>query len=655
MSLNLCSKFDDNNFHIFRKGSKSINLQNNFIFVDTESTEKTIDTEKIDGIEYRKKRLIFKLGCAIFWKRNIELEPLEKTYFNIDEFWNDVERLFSNENKEWILFAHNTQFDLKMLDGFNQLINRGWKLENHYVRNSVFILMFKKDDFVLHIWDTMNYVKQSLESLGNSIGYKKLEVDFEKSSESELITYCKRDCEIIYQFIKQLLEFLEQNDLSKLKSTAGSLSFNIFRHKFYDEASNPIVINGWKRAIHLERESYRGGITDVFRIGTYDKLYKMDINSMYPSIMKNQYVPTKLVAYRNLNSGKDKLFDLYKYSKENGYGVIMSCKIKIPKRYAYILSDFGLNKSTFAYGITDITLCSPELDFLERYGGKILQIYEINIYEMKNIFQDFVDFFYSLRLLYKQDNDTAKEKFTKLILNSQYGKWGQREVITEQLTEKSKILLENQFIISTMIDDKINQIRNNSVVYLGSINGIEIYIIDKFLYFSCQTANNSKESFVAISSFITSYARIKLINYLLIANRENVFYTDTDSLFVNQEGYENLKKNNCIDDNKIGKLKIEDFGSGTFYSPKFYDFNDVRKCKGIRKNSVIIEETKDYAKYKTEFWSKFKTDLKEGTLNNQIINERIKIMNKTYDKGKIDDLGYVMPYSITEIKCINNN
>ena len=140
-------------------------LQDNFIFVDTESSNTQISKGK--------QILTFKLGCSIIWNRKDNTKK-ENTFYNVSTFWNNLESCFSIENRDLIMFAHNTQFDFKMLDGFNQLFNREWILKSHYVKHKTFILVFRKKfidgKFInLHIGDTMNYVPKKLEQIGLSV------------------------------------------------------------------------------------------------------------------------------------------------------------------------------------------------------------------------------------------------------------------------------------------------------------------------------------------------------------------------------------------------------------------------------------------------------------------------------------------------------
>lgn len=629
-----------NRFHYLRK-NRSLKLQSNFCFVDTESySEKISESTTV---------LKFQLACSIFWNRETN-EYIEKTYFKPSLFWLDVEKRFNEQNKELILFAHNTEFDFKMLNGFVELYKLNWILDKFYIRNKIFIMTFTKGKYTLRLWSTTNYVAEPLKALGKSLGVEKLEVNFDTVPLKELEIYCKRDTEIIYLFIKRLLNFLEKFDLSKLKATAGSLAFNTFKHKFYYK----IGIHNWIQTIKLERESYHGGISECFNFTELSETYKLDINSMYPSIMKKYRFPTKLIRwYHETNHSNQELMDIYNKIKNNdNYCCIAKITANIPKNNAYILNDYGLGKVSFCYGNNiKLTICEPELKFIEK-TGTIVKIHQLAIYKADYIFNDYVDFFYNLRKEYKQNNDIVNVKFTKLLLNTLYGKFGQKAFDYKIIDSNSEFVKKNFDLIKCMIERAKEKGAIEGICYLGTLNGkYELYVVNQKLYCLEQTDNNSQDSFVAISSFITSYSRMLLIEYLKKANRKNVWYCDTDSLFVNKAGYNNLLTD--IDTYELGKLKVEGIGKCKVFAPKFYDFNDTRKVKGVRKtNSELIYENNIKAVYKIEQWSRFKSDLKKGNFNQQIIEIGTKEVLKEYDKGNIiNDLVY--PFSIEQIQEIS--
>lgn len=644
-----------NNFHILRT-NKKLKIQDNFIFVDTESNNRVV--------EENKQILTFKMCCAIFWKKSLEL-VIKETYYSINDFWDDVEYFFKRVqlkdiSPHLIMLAHNMEFDFRQLDGYRQLFTRGWKLTGHYIKQGVFIFNFQKDKFHLHVWSTTNYVHKPLSAIGKTLNLPKLEINFKEDSDEYLEIYCMRDTEIIYMFIRQLIEFLEQENLSRLKATAGSLSLNIFRHRFYNSEKQPIYIHDWKKAISLERSSYRGGITDCFQLGEKLDTYKLDINSMYPKSMRDSFLPYKLLCwYTHKHQIQEKLFFYYEKYKKT-HGIIAKVIVNIPQEYAYIISNFGLGKSSFCYGNNlEITVCSPELNFIEKYG-KIVKILEISIYSVRRIFREFVKYFYKLRMEYKKIGNDIYVEFCKLILNTLYGKFGQKETISKMLDKQDTEIIKYSKLILLMIKRKKEVLNltdkdfEKTVIYLGTIVDLcEVYLIDKKLYIIQQTSNNSENSFVAISSFITSYSRMMLVNYILKAKRENVFYSDTDSLFVNESGYKNLLPD--IDEYKLGKLKLEETGSCVIYAPKFYDFNNYRKIKGIKqKNSILLQEDDKTVVYQVEQWQRAKTALKENNYQEQIIAKVKKQARKYYDKGNINEKGFVFPFSINQILENNN-
>ena len=283
---------------------------------------------------------------------------------------------------------------------------------------------------------------------------------------------------------------------------------------------------------------------------------------------------------------------------------------------------------------------------------------EIAIYQTRRIFRQFVKYFYKLRMEYKKIGNGIYVEFCKLILNTLYGKFGQKETISKMLDKTDTEIIIHSDIIMLMIEKKKEVLGltskdfENNVIYLGTIIDLcEIYLINKKLYIIQQTSNNSENSFVAISSFITSYSRMMLIDYILKAKRENVYYSDTDSLFVNKIGYKNLLSD--INEFKLGKLKVEEEGSCEIYAPKFYDFNGNRKVKGIKqKNSILLEETDKRVLYQVEQWQRAKSALKENNYQEQIIAKVKKQARKYYDKGNIDKYGIISPFSIEQIKSI---
>lgn len=527
------------------------------------------------------------------------------------------------------IFAHNTDFDIKVLGGIDYFIKNGYEVKSFYVEGCRFVLKLQNDKKIIEILDTMNYIPLSLKEIGKSIGLNKMEIDFNNCSKEYLKQYCLNDCEIVFLFIRKLLEFLEEYNLSQLKPTVSSLSLNIFRHKFYDIKHNPIYVHAWKSVIELERMSYKGGITDCFKIGNFtDKQYKLDINSMYSKQMRDNDFPSKLLYYRDITHIKKENLMKYFFKYFDSKLIIARCKIYLPKKYAYILTKVTIDnekKSMFLSGTFINTLTTPELKFVMKYG-KILEIYNLAIYDKANIFKDFVNFFVDKKIKFEQEGNIAYRLFCKTILNSLYGKFGQTTK-TYIPVINNKYEFSSKYIIDTVNDDS----------FITMSLGNKTFEVNN-------TGNNSFDSSVSISSFVTAYARMNLVYLILKAKRENVYYVDTDSIIVNQEGYNNLF--NEIHPTELGKLKLEEISNNsTYYRPKYYIFNHIEKCKGVKKNAVKIFEDDNLLIIKQEQFSKFNTSLRKKEFDKMKVIDMIKNIDKNYDKGIVKN-GVVYPYEV---------
>lgn len=609
-----------NKYHILRTND-NINMQKYFIFYDTETIAKKVKDEE---------HLTLKLGWVLFWDREEDKEE----WYNFrtkKEYWNFVlDKL--NKYKDIIVYAHNQDFDLKIVDGYRKLfMEYGFNITNIYIQGTTFILVVKRKNETLRFYDTFNYAPLKLEDIGEAIGYKKLKIDFNKCSKTELNIYCKRDVEIIYNYIKGWINFLMKYDLSKIKSTSGSLALNSFRHRFYDIENKPIYIHSWYKATKLERESYKGGITDCFKVGVFtEKLYKLDINSTYPYVMKKYKMPNKLEFYADNTTYSSNVLYAELLDKIKDYHIIADCEIELKPEYSFILSKENFNKqnkSIFLSGKNRVSLCTPEIEYILKYG-KINKVYQLAIYQKEDLFSRYVDFFYGKRLEFEKEGNFAYALICKIMLNSLYGKFGQKEIDYQLFKVKSIPALKKYHIM----EDK----KQYTFIHIGN----KLYKLEK-------TDNNSFDSLPALSSMVTAYARMYLIDLIMKAKKENVYYVDTDSLIVNEKGLNNLCS--YIDKKgfkELGNLKIEGTSIySRFLKPKFYEFNKDFKCKGIKKSAKLHYEDKDCMIFSQQQFQRFKTALIKKSLHKQIIKPVIKVIDKKYDKGIIDLNGETLPYN----------
>lgn len=130
----------------------------------------------------------------------------------------------------------------------------------------------------------------SLEEYNN---YSKNFINKEWNFKKEAIKYCELDCISLYQILckfNQLIFNKFKLNIHKYP-TLPSLAFKIFRTHFLTKDSIHMLSGVIEKDIRM---SYTGGAVDMY-IPTndypYEKIYAYDVNSLYPSVMKNFDIP----------------------------------------------------------------------------------------------------------------------------------------------------------------------------------------------------------------------------------------------------------------------------------------------------------------------------------------------------------------------------
>jgi len=590
------------------KGNRKSSFPVRVIFFDTETEPISISD---DAVEHK-----FKLGWACYWERRKKRGKDTVEWYEITDpetFWEWVDSKV-HKNTRVYLVAHNIDFDLGVLQGYDAILKRGYKLIKSWERGLARFFKWKREKETLVGIDNNNIFPGKLENLGKSLNLPKLQVDFDKTSREALSVYCKRDVEIMLKAWQRWIEFCQSEDLGCFGYTIAGQSFNAFRHRFMKDK---IYIHNHEEALKLERSCYKGGRCEAFYIGIpeEEEFFYLDVNSMYPSVMIKEKYPVKLVHYErncSLSFLKEKVKD---------YLVCAHVRVKI---------DFPAfpvkvkEKTFYPVGEFDCFLSTPEILFALR-RGKILKVYSVAFYEGREIFSDYVRYFYSRRLEAKERGDKTQQYFFKLMLNSLYGKFGQKSVGWEKIGECDPSIEEYETVVDSGTGKRYTIRKHNGIIE------------------QTKQPEESFNSFPAIAAHVTAYARMYLFSLIEMAGIENVFYTDTDSLITNRRGYENLKS--MIDPKELGKLKLE---ARTDYleirGAKDYIFGDIVKVKGVRSCAVKVAANV----FIQEKWCGFSTRLREGKLNTYIVKKQKKTLRREYAKGKIGERGRVMPWKLPE-------
>ncbi len=589
-------------WHALRRG-KVVKLPQRILFFDCETYPKPF-TERIE-------KHLLKVGKACYvWRDKTRLNWRETwhTFDTKESFWNFVESKVEKKKRIWLI-AHNQQFDFMVVDGFRELIKRGWELKWHIISSNLFIVRFMKGSSSLLAVDSINWFRSSLKTMGEVLGKPKGEIDFETCSIEELTEYCHRDVEIVKDSVLELIKFVRVNNFGSFQFTCAGQAFAAYKHRFMP---HKIFIHAHPAAIALERASYRGGRNECFFIGRVKgRVYDLDVNSLFPFVMEKYEYPCKL--YRVIpTTSVDRLRALL-----TDFSLIANLKIRIESPFIGIKE----NRLMFPIGTFWVTLTTPEIEAVLSMG-EILEVKEVAIYRKAPLFKKWVNEVYRMRLDFKEKGNLIFEDFSKISLNSLYGKFGQRsgEFKTIGVAPVDEVKVERG------IDYETRQ------TYI-------IYTYGGKMYLRSGKNKEGRDSFPAIASHVTAHARMYLYGLMLIANQANIYYCNTDSLFVNQEGFDNLR--HLIDEAKLGYLKVEKVSDEvTIKGCKDYVIDDIVKIKGIKKNAKQISENI----YEQTRFYKFRSLLRKGSLDAPLTETFTKELKRVYLKGEVQLDGWVKPF-----------
>lgn len=588
----------------YLKPNKGRRIEHYWLFFDTESNIEQID-------DYTQKHT-YRLGYAIYVTLNTDLSIRCRTD---RELWDrDDLRKFIYQilvpGKTLHVVAHNIGYDLQTTGLLNELVKDGFTITFMYLKEPTLIVKLHKGKLRLSLEDGYNRLRGTIAEWGDKLGLPKLGVDFATVDDQALIVYCKRDTEILLQATLEYMRFIKEHDLGNVKYTISSQALTAYKHRFM---RHKILVHDNEYVLNLEREAYGGGMVRVFRVGHFedDTYYLLDVNSMYGYVMREFEYPTRIIGYR-----KDVPLDLLEKTLKVAC-VIARCRVK-PKRAAYRC--YHLGKITYPLAEFIGVFTTEELKMLLEEGG-ILEIIEACAYTKRYLFTEYVEYFWNLRKKAIEAKDNITKALAKQYLNSLYGKFGARAT-TYRIAEEALVSPFRVDAIYTQ-DGK----KRYPVIWIGDKPYVE------------QDEGEADDSIPAIAAHVTANARVVLWRYVELAGVENVYYTDTDSLIVNQAGYERLAGD--ITDNELGKLKLEKQAHTlTVYARKDYQIGDKVVCKGVGKSFLIPGATE----YKREQWNSFRSYLKGLGLPEVLVEVKdLELKRECYD-GEVYPDGRVMPF-----------
>jgi len=471
-------------------------------------------------------------------------------------------------------FGEDNKYNIQFKDSYLLLLNSLMKLSRSFkveTQKSVFPHLFVNENNLSYIGEVPEF--KYFDKISNKdYNEYKSKFNYNWNLKEESLKYCKIDCISLYQVIYKFADMIFDLFLWNIHhySTLPSLAFAIFRSRFMTENIIPQISGKIAKDI---RQSYTGGAVDVYipenKKGT--EVYCYDVNSLYPSVMSDNLMPIGTPTYFE--------GDIRKIDKD-AFGFFY-CNIVAPEYLEHPIIQTHVKTTNGIRTIAPLgqgsdMIFSVEMDNAVKLGYKFEILWGYT-FQSDYIFNEYVDFLYTLRLNYPKDDPL--NFIAKILLNSLYGRFGMDDNFTE---------------VNIIHKDYFSDFENK---YLNNI--LETQDLGDYKLIIYNQINNKNENeevthnvSIGIASAITAYARIHMSQF---KNNPNLvlYYSDTDSAYVDR-----ALPISMVNAKTLGKLKLENvLTKAIFLAPKVYclETNEEKLIYKVKGLSHSIELTlKDF-------------------------------------------------------------
>ena len=411
-------------------------------------------------------------------------------------------------------YAHNLQYDIGNVFGDDldslDLCMVGGRLIRAVWRGIIFL-------------DSFNLFPTSVKKLGQALGLEKLEMDVRS------MDYVFRDCDIVREALERLIETCREFGVEYPANTLGGLCVKLWQ---------AMGGTNWPDHSLESRAAIFGGRVELFSRGGRGNIAWTDINSLYPWAMTQAFP-------HELELRKDRNMPLAPWG-------ITTATVRVPEQFLAPLP-YRVTEQDRLSGVYEHAIIFPcgrftgtwtnhELrNAVELHGVVIEKIHaQFASSTGEHCYRSFVETFYQKRLAQKNE---AYRLIYKLLMNNLYGQLGMGGGVT-----RTAVLDERR-------EQEIREGLRTATVFGSAVMfDVRIPLPEHVNY--------------AHAAHVTSFGRLRLMEFARKVDPSNLIYCDTDSLmFFNP--FDAPLPFTCGD--ALGEMKLEGMGRRIeVHAPKTY-------------------------------------------------------------------------------------
>lgn len=517
--------------------------------IDTEAT-----LEERHGVYHQT----WQVGCA----QRLDITDDEKLsaiqgFDQPGDMWQNID-LAAREHKRSCVWAHNLMYDLRISQALRHLTLEGWKMDTISIAKPAAWAAFTQGPSTLMLLDLWTWVPASLERIAGDLRMARLHQHHGDLPLNLALAHCEQDVAITMQAVRLLLRWLIDQQMGPLRPTGSGQSHAVLRSQYLKPKS--VLAHADMHLLARERQAMYAGRTEAWRWGKIpDRLWEVDMNLAYARIAANHRLPVAPGDVR------------YHCTIENVREWSANC---------CVLSEIEVNTSQPILPVwRDKRVIWP----VGRFATVVWDP------ELTLALNNEVDITIRRCQLYRP-GDALSHMCRWLVTSLEADTPPYNPVVMRVLKHWARTVVGRMGLHYRQWE-RYGWDRRDSIHISFEANDQDSGWHERMHVagdiFELGELQESRSSVPSIPGWVMSQCRANLWRLAQIAGENNVFYLDTDCLWVNSAGLRNLQNTSLPTSECDLRIKTE-MRDVTIHGPRVVQIGDDRKLSGVPKRAMHL-------------------------------------------------------------------
>lgn len=336
------------------------------------------------------------------------------------------------------------------------------------------------------------------------------------------------DVAALADWLQRWSRTVDQLKLGGLRHTAAAQSWHGWRHNYLECG---VLAHGNEEASRLERDCVHPGRAEAYRLGLVPgPIHQLDSSSHYPACAIVGQLPVRLCWL-----GVCCLGDV-RSAVARGWLALCECRVR---SRVNLLPCRQRDRTIWPVGEWSVSLPWPEVERAADSGVSV-SVVRASLYEPGRPVDAFVSTLWRHRQSCQNGGRVAEATCAKLLLNSLVGKWAAHH---HAWVDAPEVLPADCWATWDRYEgEERRRVRYRSI-------GWHVQREER--------ADETSESVPALAAWTYSVARMRLWEWMQTAGMSEVYYVDSDCLFVGGSGAERLCSAGHVKPGELGSLRVQ--------------------------------------------------------------------------------------------------